>query len=372
MLDQNNKLELKTIDEIINKHFFIPSYQRGYRWDDRQVLDLLDDIDEFTHKKKTQDEFYCLQPIVIRNDIDKGHYKVIDGQQRLTTIYIILKYLQESSRKFRILKENLQNNDEVNEIFEFCDIENFDVEKLYCIEYETRKDENYNSEKFLKEDLTKEVNDSNPDYYYMSKAYQTIKKWFKDKNKKLFLDTLIKNTKVIWYEVDCKNDKEEIEIFTRLNIGKIQLTNAELIKAMILLPIEDYKEQIEFSAIWDNIEQTLQNNNFWYFLSNNLKSETAIDLIFNLLAQKYQEEYNKNKKDDEKLNFKITDDKYAYYIFAHILKNNFKTEDKIWQEAQELYRTFLNWHHDREIYHKVAYLIHFKYSLLELYQKYEN
>ena len=383
----SENLELKSVSELLKKSsyenkkankFFIPSYQRGYRWDDRQVLDLLDDIDEFAHKTKTQNEFYCLQPIVLRYDDKKTHYKVIDGQQRLTTIYIILKYLQESSKRFNDIKKELNDNDEVKDIFEFCDIEDFEVQEPYSIEYETRT----NSQDFLNNKLTEKINDSNPDYYYMSKAYQTTKEWFKTKNKKMFLDTLMESTKFIWYEVECKNNEEEIEIFSRLNIGKIGLTNAELIKAMLLLPIKDYKEQIEFSSVWDDIEQTLQKNDFWYFLNNDLKSETAIDLIFTALAQKYQKNYNKiieekyqdneDEQKKQKLNFKITDDKYAYYIFAHILKTDFKSEEKIWKESQELYRSFLNWYNDREIYHKVAYLIHFKHTLLSLHEKYEG
>jgi len=381
--NETKNLDLKSIEEVIyeNKNankFFIPSYQRGYRWDNRQVLDLLEDIYEFAHKIKTQNEFYCLQPIVLRYDDETIHYKVIDGQQRLTTIYIILKYLQESSKRFNDIKKELNNNDEVKDIFEFCDIEDFKVQEPYSIEYETRT----NSQDFLNNKLTEKINDSNPDYYHMSKAYQTTKEWFKTKNKKLFLDTLMENTKFIWYKVDCKNDKEEIEIFSRLNIGKIGLTNAELIKAMLLLPIKDYKEQIEFSSVWDNIEQTLQKNDFWYFLSNDSKSETAIDLIFTALAQKYQKAYNniieekyKDNEDEQKnqkLNFKTTDDKYAYYVFAHILKTDFKSESKIWRESQELYRAFLNWYNDREIYHKVAYLIYSKHTLLSLYEKYDG
>jgi uncharacterized protein with ParB-like and HNH nuclease domain len=368
----SKNLELKSISEILDKDFFIPSYQRGYRWGEQQVTDLLNDINEFTNKTKQKDEFYCLQPIVIRYDKDNKYYKVIDGQQRLTTIYIILKYLQESSEKFAELKKAINNNEEYKTVLEFCDIEDFKVEPPYKIAYETRKNDKYDSKKFLENKLSNEISYDNPDFYYISQAYHTIKEWFKKTPKKLFHDTLVKETKVIWYEVHCENDKEEIEIFTRLNIGKIQLTNAELIKALFLLAIEDYKEQIEFSSIWDNIEQTLQKNDFWYFLSNSIKSETAIDLIFEVLAQKYQEKYNKSKKDEEKLNFKLTDDKYAYYIFANVLKQKFKTEKEIWQEAQEIYRYFLNWYNDREMYHKVGYLIHFKMPLLDLLKEYEN
>jgi len=66
-------LDLKTIQEILNienNNFYIPSYQRGYRWDKQQVIDLLNDIYEFTNKKKIQGEFYCLQPVVVLFDED--------------------------------------------------------------------------------------------------------------------------------------------------------------------------------------------------------------------------------------------------------------------------------------------------------------
>lgn len=128
-----NKIELKAVNELLEMKFFIPSYQRGYRWTEQQVKDLLNDILEFSQKKKQEYEFYCLQPLVVkRKDEDvlnsikaatsieevetllKGSWEVIDGQQRLTTLFIILSVLEEKS--------------------------------LYSIEYETRND----SKDFLK------------------------------------------------------------------------------------------------------------------------------------------------------------------------------------------------------------------------------
>jgi len=85
MTDQ--KIELKGIGDLLDYHFKVPAYQRGYRWTERQVVELLEDIEDF-HKKdnKKPNEFYCLQPIVV-SELD-GEYILIDGQQRLTTIYL--------------------------------------------------------------------------------------------------------------------------------------------------------------------------------------------------------------------------------------------------------------------------------------------
>lgn len=97
----NKNLELRSINSLLKEKFYIPSYQRGYRWSKEQVNDLLNDIWEFTQKDKNKDEFYCLQPIVVLKEIyledDKEftRYRVVDGQQRLTTIFILLTFLDK-------------------------------------------------------------------------------------------------------------------------------------------------------------------------------------------------------------------------------------------------------------------------------------
>ena len=104
---EENKIELKSVSELLGMKFFIPSYQRGYRWTEQQVKDLLEDIWQFAKKKKQEYEFYCLQPLVVKlmsnNDKQKAQlnineewYEVIDGQQRLTTIFLILSSLKEA------------------------------------------------------------------------------------------------------------------------------------------------------------------------------------------------------------------------------------------------------------------------------------
>jgi hypothetical protein bacD2_00658 len=88
-----NKLELKLINELRDYSFYIPKYQRGYRWTQNEILDLLNDIYEFKPKQIGDDPdkktWYCLQPIVVKK-IEENKFEVIDGQQRLTSIYLIL------------------------------------------------------------------------------------------------------------------------------------------------------------------------------------------------------------------------------------------------------------------------------------------
>ena len=104
-----SELMLKSVYDLLDKNYFIPSYQRGYRWEKRQIQDLLEDLYNFAcDKDKTDGSFYCLQPIVVKkcdevtkvsndlqSELDNNEwYEVIDGQQRLTSLYLLLKYLK--------------------------------------------------------------------------------------------------------------------------------------------------------------------------------------------------------------------------------------------------------------------------------------
>ena len=85
---------IKSVKELIldENYYFIPEYQRGYKWDENNINALLNDIAEFLEDKNNDKKFYCMQPIIVLEDGDK--WRVLDGQQRLTTFYILCKYLK--------------------------------------------------------------------------------------------------------------------------------------------------------------------------------------------------------------------------------------------------------------------------------------
>jgi len=334
-----NSLVLKSINDLLAYKFYIPPYQRGYRWSPQQVNDLLNDIWEF-HKKdnKVKEEFYCLQPLVVKKE--NSEYALIDGQQRLTTIFLILTYL-----------------DNIMQIL---------GKKKYSFRFETRKD----SETFLLNiDLAQK--EANIDYFHICEAYTVIDNWFSDKdgNTKLnFINTLLndedagKNVKVIWYEID--DSTNQIEIFTRLNMGKIPLTNSELIKALFLKSSnfngkeedEIRLKQLQIATEWDRIEYTLQDEAFWYFIYNNsTKYSTRIEYIFDLIKNK--------KSEDEKY--------YTFYEFNkefELSKRGTLTPDidAIWLRIKRYFLTFEEWYTDRELYHLVGYLIATGYKIENL------
>ena len=335
------------IEELLEKKFLIPAYQRGYRWEKEQVIDLLEDIKEFSQKQREENEFYCLQPLVVKK-LDKSEscyseYEVLDGQQRLTTILLILKNiaLRESKIEEYTLGESLDS-------------------KLFEINYETRS----NSKAFLSRKALEMKEDSNQciDYHYIYQAVEVIDNWFKDKetrpNKRSIFDyDFIKNTKVIWYEVD-KNENV-IDAFTRLNMGKIKLTNAELIKSLFLNSsnfIDTNKEsirlkQLEISSEWDNIEYSLHNEELWGFIySSKNKYVTRIEYILDLISGKDKKE---NKDKGENFTFSYFNKKLKG------LKNKDK-EDTIynnWITIKRYFQIIEDWYNDKRYYHKVGYLL---------------
>lgn len=351
-----NTLVLKSINQLMDYSFFIPSYQRGYRWTEKQVEELLVDIWAFAINPPKQEEgkmrpFYCLQPIVVKqkNGI-ADEWEVIDGQQRLTTVYLILKNLESQIEK--------------------------DQKNIKRVFYETREE----SEKFLNE-IKEEDAENNIDFYHIAQANKAIQQWFKNKAnntefatpKAKFAPTFLTDTKVIWYVINDGSDS--YDIFTRLNIGKIQLTNAELIKALFLKKWNNTEavdklrlKQLQIATEWDRIENTLQDDSFWYFIynkpdGNNPKYANRIEYIFDLMT---------GKPDGE-------DDKYTFYKFYEDFetsknKNKYKIPDTdaLWLRIKKYFLTFEEWYKDRELYHLIGFLISINYRLQDILEPKKN
>lgn len=340
----NHPLRLKSIQELLDFHFFIPSYQRGYRWTDVQVQHLLSDLYEFQNKKNGL--FYCLQPITVKQKSyqEKSVYEVIDGQQRLTTIYILLTYLN--------------------------DVEFKRPKKKFSIAFETRVDEN-EEEPFLENIAQSNRKNENIDFFHIYKAYQTIDEWFvkeREKNDAIERDlhsTLVNLTKVIWYEIPNEQDDKNgsIDIFTRLNLGKIQLTNSELIKGLFLrndnFPTATaHLKKLQIATEWDNMESTLQRDDFWHFIycsEDNISYETRIEYLFDLMAQR-------PKEAQEQFTFN-----YFKQKFEEEEKEKGRIDiDKQWLAVKKYFLTLNDWFHNRKLYHLTGFLIETKTPVNDL------
>lgn len=294
----------------IKGHFFVPDYQRGYRWGENEVRQLLDDIYENGEEK------YYLQPIVVKKR--DNDYELIDGQQRLTTLYLILTFLKKilpiASRDYELTYETRRETHDL-----LLNIDNVDSEK-------------------------------NIDFFFICNAYKTIENWFSNKEKEgknlagiviQLYSLLDKYVKVIWYEVD--EDISGVELFTRLNIGRIPLTNSELVRALFLSRNSNLTpaEQLEIAAEWDNIEKELHQPSFWAFLTNYQSEDypNRIDLLFDLMAG------GKSK------------DNYATFFFFNNKIKQGEKKQELWKEIVAYFSRLREWYENREIFHKVGFLV---------------
>lgn len=332
--------------DLFGKDFIIPHYQRGFRWEAQEVEELLDDLWNF-EKTSNKGEFYCLQPIVLQQK-GKNIFHVLDGQQRLTTLYLIVTFLEE-----------IRNDSGYNQ-------------PLFTLDYETRTD----CRTFLEEKKFKaSIDESNIDYFHICKAYETIKNWFagsKHAGAKMKLVPVLmdkndkgnRNVRFIWYEAE--NNVNPIEIFIRLNVGKIPLTDAELTKAL-LLQSDKYDEKelkfiqrrlFELASEWDSIEYTLQNNEFWYFLCNQSNGKpTHIEFIFDLIADKLLNEKSYfEKKPIKHATFLILSE-YLQDLIENEKLSRIKAVENIWEQVTEYFEYFREWFQNRTLYHYIGYLI---------------
>ncbi|KAA6341817.1 hypothetical protein EZS27_010390 [termite gut metagenome] len=350
---QQNDINTLCITELLGMNFYIPKYQRGYRWTKSNVLQLLNDIWEYRQEPNNSNTFYCLQPIVVRKaqwiDINNNAidgYELIDGQQRLTTLHRIITYLTLEYLQTDLKAESYPEN-------------------LFSIYYKTRLE----SKSFLENNA---YDKTKPDLYYMSEAYQCIKEWFEDGKKgiprqvkdevmKIILPGIVKNEKgenqlpewsvqVIWYEIKDSNQKSE-ELFTRLNRGKIPLTSAELIKAKFvnadsfkgIADDDKLKHRTQLVQIWDEIENQLNNPKFWAFISNESikKYSNKIEYLFDIAT---------GKKNNE------TDPLFSFIHFFDT-RETAETLWKKWIKIEEIYRSLVYWYSNKNLYHKIGYLI---------------
>lgn len=329
-------ITLKPINDLLQMNFFVPSFQRGYRWTGTEVKALLDDIYEFIldNEKSDKDVFYCLQPLIVYNYNDQ--YYVIDGQQRLTTIYIILTYLKEVAMLLGKGK--------------------------YKLKYETRPE----SEDYLKNiDGTKSL--ENVDYYHIYNAYQAVEQWFEGKDgvlKVKMLTTLTasdeqgKNVKFIWYNID---PNDAINVFTRINIGKIPLTNAELIKALFLreknYENNELSKKIAIASEWDDIERRMSEPKFWYFISNkdqHKSYDNKIEYLLDIISKKTSE--------DDKL--------HTFFYFNNKIEeakaNNLFDIDALWLKVKDMFQLLDEWYNDHVMYHYIGFLLYNNVSISEI------
>ena len=346
---------LKSVRELCvsqnssGQHYFIPDYQRGYRWEKREVTQLLSDLYEFMNQHPNQLEFYCLQPLVVverkAEDLDSlpKHvkeeravvYEVVDGQQRLTTLFLLIHYFNEQYRgKNKLTTPQLHFETRVGSAaaLEGIQIDNNGAAVFGNAGYQ----------------LTNSI-----DFWHIQHAYEYIHHWCENnlaaELQGSFQDFVLDRTKVIWYAVDASQDV--IKVFERNNVGKIALTDAELIKAQMLQrnrqgDINALRQQLEIAREWDEMENALRQEALWAFLyGGEVAPVNRIEKLFALVLN--QRGFTEGR---------IFDRVEAYMKKQ---KEEFMPDSnlvQLWSDVKELFFVFTDWYKDHSFYHYIGLL----------------
>lgn len=369
-----NTILLLPVNELQGITFEIGNYQRGYKWGKKEILELLNDVNE--HQEDSG--IYCLQPLILKPtttetqkmQIDAESIEmftkseVIDGQQRITTLFLLLSYLEfinaiDSSWKYEI-DFSTRTHSGVFLKTKLPELFTFNIDELQDSDVTER---NYNNlgtvNKLWSDFILKHKDYDTVDVYHFFVVSLFIRKWCEIVliNKDYadgFVKKLLNDVKVIWYSLDlAMNNDRVIEVFLNNNKGKIKLTSSELIKALFILDMKRKEVQEltdlkvnQFALEWDAIEKSLQEDSFWYFIqpNENLYIEgTRIDYLFDLHL----------KKD------KTQDDLFAYRFYEKNYNQNTEQSHPFaeeWEKIVQLHNKIVDWYKDPELYHYIGYL----------------
>lgn len=331
------EVTMQSINYLFRKSFFVPTYQRGYRWTETQVKELLEDLYDFVSTKKDENDYYCLQPIIVKKKEDC--WELVDGQQRLTALWLIsaLYYCSNKEDVINIEREtyNLvyEQKDEFTALFNIIEamLDNNSLKSL------VEKLEPYKEKCIDGRKLIESIE-------YISR-FSRNNKTAKGVLAKIF--DSINSVRIIWYVLD--ENENSIQTFTNINANKIELTNAELIKAVLLNAVYDELKMQNKALQWEEIEKGLNDNDFWsYMITKNRKNyNTRIDYLFEIFCDKH----NLLKQVDGK-------EKDRYAIFRAISEFLVgKDVDDVWKEIQDIYDTLRDWYNDYFLYHTIGLLL---------------
>ena len=383
MAESSEPIEMP-VSELLtgNYQFSIPSYQRGYRWESteaggedeqeaKQVDDLLNDLAYFVTSNPHKKANYYLQPLMVKPRLlADGSYEwdVLDGQQRLTTMLLVLK----------CLKERLYGGQQFG---------------LYELKYANRKQLDFNRITFdrASADYDFPKANENLDSYYVRKAKDRIERWYdnelsnnpslSDKFKEMLFypdETRGVNSspalraKFIWYNVQALqpgapqlngNRQHDIEVFNRLNRGKISLTDSELIKALFLLCIKvapAYGSSLltpeTLVRKWDDMGKKFQNEEFWNMIApKGADYSNRLDLLFDFIK-------------DCSGNGKGSAYRFYYKKMHGLLTSpDINKVEELWTEVKQYFDTLCKWHENVHKHNFIGYLIENGEDLANIY-----
>ena len=303
----------------------IPNYQRGYKWSvpcegkKCSVQTLLSDIFQAKEKKKAE---YFIQGVTVTEN--NGEVILIDGQQRTTTLYLLLKYLE--------------------------------YDQLPTIKYDIRKETDvFIKDSFIENGELKSNHETNEsqDIFYLKKAVKTIHDKLNghtDNYKEEIREYVLENIKLFYIIIE---KDEATKVFSMLNGQKAEMKQAELIKAELLRLIskndsnhshqnnewEINQARSKYAREWDRWNYWWNREEVKIFYGND-KEESPINFLLE----------NFTFSNNEKLGFSFKNFKDNFLVDSKSAKSTFK-------KLRDYQKIFEDWFNDTRTHNYLGLII---------------
>lgn len=363
--------------------FRVPGYQRGYRWTPQMVWELLDDLKDWSQRngagdsgsedgtdRRTADQDssgtapYSLQPVIVR-PIEHGPdstggtvYELVDGQQRLTTILLILA-MTDGARFHIEYETRLKTNEFLKGFFSHIDGKT----PLAACDGIVLDHAGESATRTGRRGETIDI-------HHLCKAVRAIEKWLQEKADSIeAVRSELRRAEVLWYQIDADDPRT---VFARINSGRIPLTDAELIKAALLssdkLSLgagQDLSRDV-VAYDWDLIEQRLADDAFWAFLVPDLGDRhNRIEKLLDIVAPAGEKDALQHRAGaaSTRLFRRYTDGQRSVGPAL----------GERWDETLRLFRALVEWYEEDEFYHRIGYLRRFdEVKLQEIWKQYRR
>lgn len=299
ILIMSNKINVESsyIKDIFSKWYRIPNYQRPYVWGKDQIFELLDDITTAYQKDKNSEYFLGSLVLQDRDNPDFLEFDVLDGQQRLTTLFLITAVIRD------LTTDKKRKNTCQESIFQEKNDDDNIPERLRIV-FDIREEVKEFIDEFVKEGdatLSEKIQSiakdkkKNLSLYNMANAILYIRDYFNEHQNIDDFFPFLRN-KVILICVSTKSLDDAFKLFTVLNNRGVKLRGADILKSDNLSLIDDAKENDKYAKNWEEMEDYF-GEYFDEFLSHIQSIITKEKARLNLL-----EEFNKNIFKKNKLN----------------------------------------------------------------------
>lgn len=280
------------IDTIFNNEYIVPYYQRPYSWKKGNIKEMLED---FKNACDDIDDYYLGQIIVIKNK--NGIYDIVDGQQRVITLYLLFMAISNEYRHVKLGK-NIENK-----IIKECDDEN--DKKILKIQLLTNDVNNYLND--LLNGTIEENKEEDKIIELIKNNYEFIKEYLKENftinNIKSYIGFIRNKVCITFFEVSTLTNA--LRIFNTINQRGLNLRQIDLLKGLYCSKLDNIDKILNvFNKIDKHIDDKLKDvfldKLFWSFSTtrdlNVNKSKKKYDLyenVYNVLKKTYDNDLDK-------------------------------------------------------------------------------